>query len=281
MPDSNAPKSFKVRIRRQDEPKTPSYWQEFEIPYKTGHNIISVLQYIAANPVTTAGQEVAPPVWQSSCLEEVCGACTMVVNGRVRQSCSTLVDELLGLTSSGAAPGGAGHGASKAQGHASHASHTITVEPMTKFPVVRDLWVDRQRMFNNLVQIKGWVPIDGTHDLGPGPQESPEKQEERYDLSRCMTCGCCLEACPQFTIDNDFVGAQTFGLALYFNEHETGKRLKDDRLDALMGPGGITDCGNAQNCAKVCPKEIPLTEAIGKIGRQTTARAIKRFFSGK
>jgi succinate dehydrogenase / fumarate reductase iron-sulfur subunit len=47
-----------------------------------------------------------------------------------------------------------------------------------------------------------------------------------------------------------------------------------------MGPGGIADCGNSQNCVKVCPKEIPLTESIAEIGRQTTIRGIKRYLGG-
>ena len=57
-------------------------------------NIISCLQYIAAHPVTTDGKQTTPPVWDSGCLEEVCGACTMLINGRTRQSCSALVDKL-------------------------------------------------------------------------------------------------------------------------------------------------------------------------------------------
>jgi succinate dehydrogenase / fumarate reductase iron-sulfur subunit len=252
-------KTFTARIKRQDDAGQPSYWQEFEVPILKSQNIISVLQYIAANPVTISGKTVEPVVWDSGCLEEVCGACTMVIDGQVRQSCSCLVSEQLEKTG----------------------SDTITLEPMSKFPVVRDLWVDRQRMFDNLIKLKAWVPIDGTHDLGAGPTETPEEQEERYALSRCMTCGCCLEACPQFTKDNDFVGAQAIGQALYFNEHETGSKLKKERLDALGGPGGVNDCGNAQNCVKVCPKEIPLTEAIGKIGRQLTIHSIKKFFTGK
>jgi succinate dehydrogenase / fumarate reductase iron-sulfur subunit len=250
---------FRVRIKRQDGAEQPSYWQEFEVPIRPSQNIISVLQYIAANPTTVDGQTVEPVVWDSGCLEEVCGACTMVINGQVRQSCSALVPELLEQANGG----------------------PITLEPMTKFPVVRDLWVDRQRMFDNLVKVQAWVPIDGTHDLGPGPRESPTKQEERYAISRCMTCGCCLEACPQFTLDNDFLGAQAIAQAYYFNEHETGKKLKGERLDALAGPGGVQDCGNAQNCVKVCPKEIPLTEAIAKAGRQLTIHTVKKFFTGK
>ncbi len=263
---SAKPKTFKVRIKRQDARNQPAYWQEFEVPYVESQNIIAVLQHIAANPFTTDGKEVEPVVWDSGCLEEVCGSCTMVINGRVRQSCSALTADLLDDAegTSGGTSGG-----------------TITVEPMSKFPVVRDLFVDRQRMFDNLIKVKAWVPIDGTHDLGEGPKETPEKQQERYAISRCMTCGCCLEACPQFTQDNDFLGAQAIAQAYYFNEHETGAKLKKERLEVLAGPGGVHDCGNAQNCVKVCPKEIPLTEAIAKAGRQLTVHAIKSFFTGK
>jgi succinate dehydrogenase / fumarate reductase iron-sulfur subunit len=169
---TNKHQHITVRIKRQDRPQGSPYWQTFELPYRANANIISVLQQIAACPTTTDGSEVAPTVWECSCLEEVCGACTMIINGRVRQSCSCLVDELL------------------------EAGPTITLEPMSKFPVVRDLWVDRQRMFDNLKKIEGWVPIYGTHALGAGPREAPQKQELRFAYSRCMTCGCCLEACP-------------------------------------------------------------------------------------
>ncbi len=250
-------KTFTVRIKRQDGRDSQPYWQSFQLERVPNMNVISVLQKVAANPVTTEGKTVEPVAWEASCLEEVCGACTMVINGHVRQSCSCLVDELI------------------------EHSDTFTIEPMSKYPVVRDLFVDRSRMFEGLKKVKAWVPIDGTHDLGAGPTESPESQEDRYKYSRCMTCGCCTEACPQFTPDNDFIGPAAIGQAYYFNEHDTGKELKAERLHALMGPGGITDCGNAQNCVKVCPKEIPLTEAIAKIGRQTTIQAVKDFFTGK
>ncbi len=49
----------------------------------------------------------------------------------------------------------------------------------------------------------------------------------------------------------------------------------------MTGMGGVSDCGNAQNCVKVCPKEIPLTESIAAIGRAATVHSIKRFFTGR
>ncbi len=244
-----------IRIKRQDGPGKQPYWQTFEVPRRPNMNIISCLQYIAANPTTVDGQSTTPPVWDSGCLEEVCGACSMLINGHVRQSCSALVDRL--------SPDG----------------DPITLEPMTKFPVVRDLWVDRSRFFNDLKRVKAWVPIDGTYDLGPGPKVSQETQETAYPLSRCMSCGCCLEACPQYTPSNHFVGAAVISQVRLFNEHPTGAALKDERLDALQGPGGVGDCSKAGNCVEVCPKDIPLLESISAVQRQVTFYSIRKFFT--
>ena len=253
------------RIKRCDGPGKPSRWEEFDVPVEPGANVISCLKTISANPVTRDGKQTTPPVWDSGCLEEVCGACTMVINGKVRQSCSCLIDA-----------------------YAPSPGDVVTLEPMSKFPVIRDLWVDRERLFHNLKRVNAWVPIDSTYSFGPGPTESPEKQETRYALSQCMSCGCCLEACPQFNIEEDkeqwdaaFIGAHAISQVRFFNDHETGKALKKDRLDVLMGPGGVSDCGNAQNCVKVCPKEIPLTESIAAMGRAVTIHSVVSFFQGR
>jgi succinate dehydrogenase / fumarate reductase iron-sulfur subunit len=242
----------RLKIRRQDGPNRPDSrrWEEFKVPLLPQMNVISALQQIQLNPVTTSGKRVAPVVWDCSCLEEVCGACTMLVNGKVRQACSALIEQL--------APDG----------------QVIVLEPMTKFPLVRDLIVDRQRLFDDLKKVRGWVDMDGTYALGPGPRESPEQQQERYALSRCIACGCCLEACPQYNDSTSYVGAAVINQVRYFNMHPTGAMHANRRLDTVMGEGGITDCGKALNCALVCPKEIPLLDSLSDIARATTKRML-------
>jgi succinate dehydrogenase / fumarate reductase iron-sulfur subunit len=245
-------KTVRIRIRRQDGPNQEHRWEEFDVPLRPQMNIISALQWIAAHPVTVEGKPTTTPVWDSGCLEEVCGACTMLINGKTRQSCSALVEKL---------------------------EQPITLEPMSKFPLVRDLFVDRSRLFDDLKRVKAWVPIDGTYDLGAGPPISQDLQEERYPLSRCISCGCCLEACPQYTPTNKFVGAAVISQVRLFNDHPIGKALKNDRLEVMMEEGGVTDCGKAGNCVEVCPKDIPLLESIAAVQRQATVYAIKRFFT--
>jgi len=248
-------KSFTVTVQRQDNPNSGKYSETFEIPYEPGLNMTTVLQRIAANPVTSDHQNSTPVAYDSCCLEEVCGACTMVINGHVRQACTALIDNVL----------------KESSGH-------IDVKPMSKFPVVRDLLVNRKAMFESLKRVKAWVQVDGYHDLGSGPRVSPQGQEEAYPLSRCMTCGCCVEACPQFNDKSPFMGAAAVSQAVLFNAHPIGKFDRDKRLEVLASPGGIADCGNSQNCVKVCPKDIPLTDSLAKAGRDTTLYKLRQFF---
>jgi succinate dehydrogenase / fumarate reductase iron-sulfur subunit len=140
--------------------------------------------------------------------------------------------------------------------------------------VVRDLAVDRSRMFEDLKRVKAWINLDGSHALGPGPRQAPENQEAAYPLSRCMTCGCCLEACPQVNAASDFVGPAALNQVRLFNLHPSGKMHAGERLDAVMGDGGVEGCGKAQNCVEVCPKEIPLVDSIAEVGRETTKRML-------
>lgn len=245
-------KKVRLKILRQDGlyEADSKRWEEFDLPWEPQMNVISALMSIQKNPVTIEGKKVAPVVWESNCLEEVCGACTMLVNGKVRQSCTALVDQL--------SPNG----------------EAIELAPMTKFPLVRDLQVDRSRMFEDLKRVKAWITLDGTHELGPGPRQSPENQEEAYPLSRCMTCGCCLEACPEFNESSSFIGAAAISQVRLFNLHPSGKMHAKERLETLMVDGGVSGCGKAQNCAEVCPKEIPLVDSIAQVSRAATKQML-------
>src|SRR5580692_10018283 len=116
-----------IKIKRQDNPNAKSHWEELELAWHPGMNVISSMMEIARNPVTKDGKTTTPITYDSNCLEEICGSCAMLINGRARMACSALVDNL---------------------------EKPIKLEPFSKFPVVRDLAVDRSVLFENLKAVK-------------------------------------------------------------------------------------------------------------------------------
>ena len=245
---------FTLKIFRGIEEQ--QYWEEFELESKPLMNITSALMEIQKNPINNRGEKVEPVVWEQGCLEEVCGSCSMLVNGRPMQSCTVLVERVLAAT----------------------ASDTITIAPFSKYPLLRDLVVNRDGMFEALKTVHAWIDVDDALDRGFGPKISPQVQDVRYALSTCMTCGCCMEACPQFNAKSKFIGPAPISQVRLFNSHPVGKIAESERLQPMMEEGGVSDCGNAQNCVQVCPKGIPLTESIGVIGRDVVKESIKRIF---
>src|SRR5579862_2154455 len=113
-----------VKIKRQGSPKEEGRWEEFALAWRPSMNVIICLRDIAENPVTREGKQTTPVSYDSNCLEEVCGSCAMRINGKARMACSALVDKL---------------------------EQPVKLEPLSKFPVIRDLAVDRSVLFENLM----------------------------------------------------------------------------------------------------------------------------------
>ncbi len=137
--------SFDVRVLRQDGPGQPPLLGTASRDLRDGHERDQRAAADRCAGPDRRRQSVAPVAWDCNCLEEVCGACTMVINGRVRQACSALVDRLLEDR-----PG------------------EIELRPMTKFPVIRDLVVDRSRLFHALQAGPGLDPGRRLLRHGPG-----------------------------------------------------------------------------------------------------------------
>src|SRR6266704_4421298 len=127
-----ATKTVSFEIKRQANPEAPAVWERFELEWRQGMNVISAMMEIAANPVTAEGKQTTPITYDSNCLEEICGSCAMLINGKARMACSALVDNL---------------------------EQPVKLEPFSKFPVVRDLATDRSVLFENLTNVKAWIPI--------------------------------------------------------------------------------------------------------------------------
>ncbi len=241
-----------LRVKRRSAPDSRACWEEFRVRVPPTANVVAALKEIRKTPVNAAGRPTPPVVWDCSCLEGVCGACAMLINGKARLACTALLKDL---------------------------AQPVRLEPLSKFPVVRDLMVDRTALFEGLKRAKAWIELDGTHDLGPGPRVQQSLQAWTYELSRCNSCGCCMEACPQVNGRSAFIGPAPLAQITRFNAHPLGESLRAERLEAARGPGGVHECGKAQNCEKVCPKRLPLVWAIAELNRQAVAYSIRQWLS--
>src|SRR2546427_1083465 len=104
-------KQVAVRVKRQAGPREAARWEEFSLKWRPSMNVIICLRDIAESPVTRDGKKTTPITYDSNCLEEICGSCAMLINGKARMACSALVDQL---------------------------DQPIRIEPMSKFPLVRE-----------------------------------------------------------------------------------------------------------------------------------------------
>ncbi len=246
-------KFIHLKIKRCNSPSEKTYFESFKILYKENLNIISVLTEIRKNPVNLYGEKVSPVVWDCNCLEDVCGACAMLINGRPMQACSFLIDTTT-----------------------FDENNPIILEPLSKFPVIRDLMVDRNRMFETLKNVKSWIiPQDCKEDK---TIISPNTHEWTYAISRCMTCGCCAEACPNVNRKSNFIGPQAVSQVLMLGAHPNGSNSADIRLEGLSQSGGIQECGKSKNCKASCPKNIDLTTNIAITNRNINRYKFRSLF---
>ncbi len=240
-----------LKIRRRDTPEGLSYWEEFSIPSEPGMTVLGALEAIGVLPETSEGLPTTPIAHEHNCLEELCGSCAMVVNGKVRMACSAFVE---GLT------------------------QPIVLEPLSKFPVVRDLAVDRSRMFETLGKCQVWTELDSLLGHSEAPSMSRHVRDRLALFASCIMCGNCFEACPQVNDRSPFMGAFIAAQALLVNQRYFQRDAATERVDTLKGPGGMGECDNAGNCQIVCPKNIPLAEAIPKMQWEITKHSLLSFF---
>jgi len=223
---------MKVEILRQAAPDTAPYWETFDYDGPADSTVAGMLDYLNYHDdiVNAAGEKTARIAWECSCLQGVCGACAMVINGVPALACETFLRDLR--------------------------RDAVTLRPLRKFPVLRDLCVDRSVIRENLARTG--VFIGEYRPAGDGGHA------HQYAAAKCLKCGLCLEVCPNYGS-----GAHFFG-ALFANDCYLAAARSRDRSAEILEEYAdhfARDCSKSLACAAVCPAGIPTLASIAKMNR--------------
>ncbi len=189
----------------------------------------------------TQGEKVEPIRWDCGCLQKKCGACAMRINGVPRLACDAVLENI----------------AQKG---------VVKLEPLRKFPPVADLMVDRQPMWDHLAALGVWAEAE--------LEASEQVSLEVYEASRCMQCGCCLEICPNFSLESSFFGAAGFVPAARLLHLLPPEEL--ERMEAAYQIHVHEGCGKSLACAKICPAGIDAEHLLLRSNKITGQKKKKK-----
>lgn len=226
---------YLIKILRRKSADDKPFWQTFsfetELKNATAATALSEINSKEKNDKI---------IWECSCLQKKCGACAMVINGKPKLACDALLSEL------------------------ANKNGEIIIEPLKKFPVIADLAVDRSILYENLKTIKVWL----NKDTNENTYADENKNDILYEASRCLQCGCCLEICPNFCIDEkiseknsgNFFGMASMVPVSRLLEEMSPEKRKD--LSRNYKKYIYSGCGKSLSCRNICPANIEIEKLL-------------------
>jgi succinate dehydrogenase / fumarate reductase iron-sulfur subunit len=183
--------------------------------------------------------------FRRSCGHGVCGSDAMIIAGKERLACKTLVRDV-----------------------AAEEGDIVTVQPLRWFHVQRDLMVDQATFFEKYRLVRPFF----INDEPVGSAERIQSQEQRSaldDTTSCILCGSCYSSCPVLRTNSAYIGPASLVQAARFM-FDSRDRGISQRVALLDTPDGVWACDNHFNCTRVCPREIKITKNINAMKRAIT-----------
>ena len=226
-----------LRIKRfQPEREEKTRTEDFEVEIDPRSRVLDALIFVERrlDPSLT---------FRRSCGHGVCGSDAMVINGKERLACKTLVRDV-----------------AKADGD------VVTIEPLRCLETKRDLVVDERPFFELYRSVKPYLAA-GEAPAGRERRQSPAERKVIDETTNCILCASCYSSCPVVQGTNPkFIGPAAIVQAFRFDEDSRDKGFAE-RLPALDRPDGIWACENKFECTRVCPRDIRVTWHINALKR--------------
>lgn len=233
-----------LHIWRQKNSGTKGYFETHTVEANEHMSFLEMLDVLNQKLIE---QQKEPVAFEHDCREGICGACSMVINGR---------------------PHGPLRGTTVCQLHMRYFKdgEQLWIEPWRakSFRVIRDLVVDRSS-FDRIIQAGGFVSVN-TGQAVDGNAIPIEKYqaEEAMDAAACIGCGACVAACPNGSAML-FTAAKASHLAL-MPQGEVENDRRAVAMVAQMDKEGFGACSNNYACEAECPKEISVLH-IARLNR--------------
>ncbi|MBQ9390688.1 MAG: succinate dehydrogenase/fumarate reductase iron-sulfur subunit [Lachnospiraceae bacterium] len=223
---------MRIKILRRQSSDTKPYWQEFNIDKNNELSIAGVLEQLnSRDELRDVEGVVAKRIeWECSCMQGMCGACAMVINKRPALACEVFLRDIK--------------------------TDTITLEPLSKFPTIRDLVVDRSIIEDNLRKVHAYIEeFKGNN---------PKIYDQMYSVGKCLKCGLCLEVCPNYKSGKNFFGT-AFAHESFLIASRSKTREEDIRKSYTTH--FETGCSKSLSCSDVCPMNIKTIASIGRMNK--------------
>ena len=233
--------TLRVARYRPEQEEAPTF-DEYAVPLRADWAVLDGLNYIKDELDGTLS-------YRWSCRMGICGSCGAMVNGEPKLTCATFLTAY--------APG------------------PIRIEPLTNFPVIRDLVVELTDFLTKLGKVKPWIIRDEEQPVEDGEYlQTPAQLDEYKQFSMCINCMLCYSACPVYGLDPKFLGPAAIALAQRYNLDS-----RDDggpgRLTVLSQPEGVWGCTYVGECSRACPKGVDPAGAIQRYKLTAALAAVK------
>jgi len=225
-------------IQRFDPERDPApHAEAYELELESESKVLDGLVHIKTYIDGSLG-------FRRSCAHGICGSDAMLIDGRERLACKTLLREL-----------GASEGS------------RIRIGPLKGLPVQRALMVDQAKFFEAYRAVKPFL-INDEKVEGKERRQSQEEREAIDDPTKCILCGSCYSACPIVQEKNPaFIGPAAVLNAARF-VFDSRDRGLGERLPVLDRPDGVWACESKFRCTEVCPRGIKVTKSINLTKRR-------------